>query len=360
MPGPTPIWCVEWLPDGDNASGHRVDVADDGSIVATGYVDGSTAFDDAFITRFTAAGAPLWTQGFAEGAVGPDEALGVGVDGAGDVIVGGVGSFDPGMASSWLARYSADGMMEWTLEVPNTFTMPSAWRLAAYPDGSFVTGGTVNGVVDEARVARYSADGVLAWEHGVTPIVDIGFENMARGVTLDGAGNIYASASLSDGTLWIARLTPDGALLWDLIVSGPVGAQVDGFDIAVTTDGDIYVTGIMGLGVWVGRLAADGGFVWFDQTAEGGDWDYATGITPVPGGDVVMVGARSDVAPNREIWMRRYTAEGSVAWDYTVGGTGGFDDRANDVEVTPDGDIVVIGTIWQEGTRYAWLARFTP
>lgn len=358
--GPVPLWCDEWIPEGeDQARGRRVAVGPTGEIYVTGKGTVVDSSDRGWLARYSPEGVRLWSASFSYGGLAYDDAVGVAVAPGGDVLVGGEALYGPFQQHGWLARLSPDGDPIWALEQPDLRT---AWRIGASPDGTFVVVGSgpyFGGAQPPARVTRHEADGSLLWlydPHGPRNWS----ENLIRDVAFDAAGNVYVAGSLSDHTRLVAKLDPAGGVVWALALpydgsSINVAAALD-----VTAAGDVLVSGHIDHGAWVARFTTDGASVWDDIVAPGDGFDSGSGLAVLPNGDVVVAGHRSDDARVLSIWLRRYTADGDLSWDYVVPATGVLGADAADVAVTPEGDIVVAGTIHHDAVSYLWLARFVP
>jgi hypothetical protein len=359
-PGPTPVWCDEWIPAGeDEAWGHRVAVGPDSEIYVTGRGDVTDTAWHAWLGAYSPDGERLWSRSFSHGPLGFDQAYGVDVAPGGDVLVGGYAAHGPIEQHGWIARLTADGELLWDLDQPD---LSNAWRIGAYEDGTFVVvGSEPYFAIDEppAHVTRHAADGSPLWLYGPTGVQDLA-ENLVRGVAYDGAGNLYFTGGLSDHARLVSKLAPDGSVIWEHALETGVYDYHSGADIAVTEAGDVFVGGYIDHGAWVARFTTDGTEVWSDVVLPGDSFDAVEGLALLPDGDVVVVGIRSDAEWVTSIWLRRYTADGDVVWDYVVPAASVIGADANDVAVTPEGDVVVVGTIHYGAVGHLWLARFVP
>lgn len=359
-PGPTPVWCDEWVPEGeDQAYGNRVAVGPAGEIYVTGRGDLADTSWHAWLARYSPDGVRLWAQPFSHGPLGFDTGYGVDVAPGGDVLVGGTAAHWPIEEHGWIARLTADGELLWDIDQPD---LSNAWRIGAHEDGTFVVVGSEPYFgIDEppAHVTRHAADGSQLWLYGPTGVQDLA-ENLARGVAYDGAGNLYFTGGLSDHARLLSKLAPDGGVIWELALESGAYDYHSGADIAVTESGDVFVGGYIDHGAWMARFTTDGAEVWSDVVLPGDSFDAIEGLALLPDGDVVVVGIRSDAEWVTSIWLRRYTPDGDVVWDYTVPGEGPLGSDADDVVVTPEGDIVVVGTIYYGPVSHLWVARFEP
>lgn len=361
--GPDPVWCDEWIPAGfDEARGRRVAVGPAGEIYVTGKATIEYTSESGYLARYTPDGVRQWALEHNHGPLGYDEASGVAVAPGGDVLVGGQAAHGDIEEHGWIARVSPDGEPLWDLDQPDLST---AWRIEAAADGTFVVVGSepYYGTYEPPqRITRHAADGSLVWLHGPHGVGELS-ENLAQSAAFDEAGNVYVVGSLSDRERLVSKLDPSGNALWELRLPYDAFSYNHATDVVVSPTGDVFTTGFIDHGAWMARFTNDGAQVWDDVIApgvDGDDYDFADGLVQLPDGDLVLVGDQSTPEGSYEIWMRRYTPEGSVVWDYTVPGASILGADADDVAITPEGDIVVVGTIYYGATSYLWLARLVP
>ncbi|MBP7512931.1 MAG: gliding motility-associated C-terminal domain-containing protein [Flavobacteriales bacterium] len=250
-----------------------LDVADDGSILATGSFYQSIDPDPGpgtntltstnyamFFAKYSANGDHLWSKALTEiGIYGgprsirssPDGTILLGGHFAGDV------DFDPGpgtnvmTSTSWvndafISKYDTDGNLIWSLDLPVLNNADGdAVELAVADDGSFAVLGDYVGIgldldpgpgvvtlpslqlQNSAFVGRFNADGELLWGGGIYLFTK------PWQVELDQEGNVYISGSFASGDfdlgpgvtylitpaqsafadVW-AKYDPDGDLCW--------------------------------------------------------------------------------------------------------------------------------------------------
>jgi cysteine-rich repeat protein len=127
-------------------------------------------------------------------------------------------------------------------------------------DDTIFVGGLLREVasIDDAWVAAYELDGSERWRYA--PDVD-GIDEV-EDIAVDGAGNVFTIGHrvTEDPDRWVAKLDPEGALVWQR--SDYAGSEGDdrGRSIEVLDDGDLVVVAeIIGedgsLDGWIARLA---------------------------------------------------------------------------------------------------------
>lgn len=120
--GDTDIWVGKYDPDGNeswtrthdgaagaNDRGLGVATDADDNVLVVGFEATAGQGDDAWIRKYDAGGAAVWTETFNGTADGLDRAQAVAVDAAGDVIVAGSTFGGAQSDNLWLRRYDADG-----------------------------------------------------------------------------------------------------------------------------------------------------------------------------------------------------------------------------------------------------------
>jgi len=301
-----------------------------------------------------------WRWSSCSGGWYDDVAAGVGVDRHGAVYLGGhfqqmitINCCDGGFAeapgfggcetlesggghSDWeydifLAKWDDAGTLEWAVsggapfggdEVGDVATDPLGYTVVVGKHGGTVgspavfgghavsSAGSDNAWFGDILVAKFGPAGQTLWATGAG--VDH-VEDMAHGVALDGAGDIYVTGFFGRSFTWgdvffehpddngtgggdaflapsspmfrnlfVAKLSADGAPLWGAVASAPYG-HVEGTAIAVDNLGRAYVVGHFGGGeVRAGDLSAvthhDAGLGHQDivvaRLTAGGQWDW--------------------------------------------------------------------------------------
>ncbi len=199
----------------------------------------------------------------------------------------------------------------------------------------------------DAFVAKLTADGVLVWN---TFVGGDGVD-YSQAVTVDSAGNVYVAGistaawgapvrgytSGYDG--FAAKLTPDGALVWNTFLGGKGNDWGSG--IAVDLAGNTYVTGY-GDGAWgspirgyaggnydgfAAKLTPDGALVW--NTFLGSYFeDHGTAIAADSGGNVYVAGRSvgswgtpvRDYTAGYDAFVAKLTGNGALIWTTFLGG----------------------------------------
>lgn len=299
---------------------------------------------------------------------------------------------------------AAEGSLDWAKRAGGV-GWDGGISLASCMDGSSVMSGGFDetatfgaGEVNETTlgwsgcsggfIARYNVDGTLAWAKG--PIGDYDFEDsggivscadgssLVTGFFTDsatfGVGELNEThlESAGSGDIFIARYNEDGTLAWAKRAGSTKGDQ--GMSIACFPDGSSVVTGwfeetaIFGTGeanettlslsgpwwgVFVARYNADGTLAW----AKGGNRGEGGGISSDADGSSIVSGrfggtsvfgageeneTSLDAAGYNDIFIARYSADGTLAWAKRAGGT--YPDHSYAVARFGDGSSVATGS----------------
>ena len=288
--------------------------------------------EDAFVIRFDAAGEPDWAVQIggpgrdvgADVAVGPDGAVyAVGLF-DGTASAGGTSITSAGSSDAFVVQLTAAGGVAWARALGGP-AFDTGAGVAASDAGVFVTGGFVE-------------------------TTDIG------GTALTSAGS---------GDLYLARLTPAGAVTWAVQAGGPgsdlalgLAAHADGSAALVgrfeetAGFGDLSVTSAGAGDAFVARYDADGQALWAARGGNPTSNDYGFGAAFASDGDVIASGEFSETADfsgtavasagSADGFLARYAgADGALVW---IEGVGGVEyDTAGDVAVGPGDAITLTG-----------------
>ncbi len=280
-----------------------------GNVLIAGDTDGAMdgmarGFGDGFVAKYSPSGQLEWTRQV--GTSQPDAAAGVSADADGNVFVAGFtrGSLEGGRngsdADAWVAKFSAAGAPLWSRQLGSSVGYDErASGVSADADGNVIVAGHSFGALEgdnlgsaDAFVAKLSANGDLLWirQHGATG------HDAAEAVSADGSGNVYVSGQMGGvlpggpsvvlpGNPYVAKYSPAGDLLWELQLE----AASKGSAARITTNGaGAFIAGYTS-GAWAGpnqglydsfvaQLSANGEVLWALQLGFE-ELDQATGVS---------------------------------------------------------------------------------
>ncbi len=240
-----------------------------------------------------------------------------------------------------------------------------ATAVAVTPDGEVVVAGQTRSFgagYEDVWVIKLKANGSVKWQktYGGKLFDSVG----AIALTKDGDAIIAGDSTSFDtsaGNAWVLRLDKDGNIKWQRTYGGKYGDYARA--VAVADNGDIIVAGYtlsFGAGnadVWVLRLDENGNIKW-QKTYGGRDDEYATAIAITPEGDIIVVGSTfSSGAGDWDIMVLRIDKDGNVKWQKTYGGK--KMDEASSVALAKNGDILVAGSThsFGAGNKDVWILR---
>ena len=174
-----------------------------------------------------------------------------------------------------------------------------------------------------------------------------------------GEGNAKSTAvNHSGGDYWVIKTDLTGNLEWSRFFGGsfteiPLGiVETDdhNFIIAGSSDSDDFnISNNLGTyDFWIIKIAPTGSLIW-EKSFGGSEIDEARAITTSSDGNFMVVGdTRSldiDVSENNgaaDVWIVKFSAEGSLIWEKTIGGTS-FD-TARAIYKTQDNGFLIAGS----------------
>jgi hypothetical protein len=192
---------------------------------------GTAVVTDMVLTKFSPAGARLWTRTY--GAAFADEGALI-VTSTGQVVVAGGAT-----GGAVLAAFDAAGTALWTRSWPGFNSL----ALAAGRTGEFYA---VGGAGQGFQVLKFDAARNLLWSNAYPA------RGPAQQARVDSAGNLVVTGSVDTNTGlatvvlsdWLTiKLGPDGALLWSNTFGLPNGINDVPLALALGADDAVYVTG---------------------------------------------------------------------------------------------------------------------
>ena len=174
-----------------------------------------------------------------------------------------------------------------------------------------------------------------------------------------GQGNAKSTAvNHSGGDYWVIKTDLTGNLEWSRFFGGsfteiPLGiVETDdhNFIIAGSSDSDDFnISNNLGTyDFWIIKIAPTGSLIW-EKSFGGSEIDEARAITTSSDGNFMVVGdTRSsdiDISENKgaaDVWIVKFSTEGSLIWEKTIGGTS-FD-TARAIYKTQDNGFLIAGS----------------
>lgn len=414
-------WTVQWgTPEYEAASAVAVD--SQGAVVVVGATNGAlfeqnAGLNDAYVIKYSPAGVAEWGDQF--GTASNDHATAVAIDANDNVYIAGITSGSlaapiAGVADAFVRMYSPDGTVVWT-EQFGSDERDAALGLAIDGRGDVIVAGTGYRAIDPENwvgvpgfVSKYELreDGLgltEVWTHLVDVTIDA--------VAVDSDDNVVGLGTYTleehANELYLLKLDPEGIEVWSAMFGtgvqpGSEGGQRDevpdtrwpkelweelgdanetGYAVAVDPTGNVYATGYAG-GFDTGsgiirykpvvlKLDPNGVELWArlfsDEHAPYGS--YGAGIAVSEAGEIALVGNTGSFYDVRspagtEMFVRHLTTDGALLREEAFGDSGW--DTVAAVALDPEGGVLAAGSTLgdlgaeNEGNVDAFLRRYAP
>jgi hypothetical protein len=284
----------------------------DGGYIAAGYTKSfGSGGSDLFLVKTDSLGNQLWSKNF--GGTLDDEGFSVEVLNNGYLVAGVTSSFGAGSRDVYLIKTDLNGNQVWTKTL----------------------GGLSS---DGARLIQITKDGgfiITGWTYS------------------NGPGIL--------GNAWLVKTDSLGNQLWQVPFGGP---NVDrGMYVQSTNDNGYILTGYtdsFGAGLYDMYLIKtnDLGDTTWTKTFGGSGRDYGNSVQQTGDNGYVVTGyTLSFGAGGDDLWLVKTNSNGNEEWSKTFGGTAS--DVGNDIKVTSDGGLIVVGHTlsYGAGLHDVWLIR---
>ncbi|HWB74602.1 MAG TPA: hypothetical protein VG755_06595 [Nannocystaceae bacterium] len=223
-------------------------------------------------------------------------------------------------------------------------------HIAIAADGTILVAGYVDQVGSDLgppRLLQYAADGTLL--DTLTPFAELTIsDTRVTGIAVADDGRIAVIGAMLGGDTRAAivelraadRTFIDGEIMLDPTQS------LDVLSVGFAEDGALVVGGQqIGASLvstaTLRRYEPDFGFAW-ERVGDDVDVDVSrvNAVTPLDDGELLVAGNVGLYA-----WLARIASDGSVLWSNTGGITGGSGHAPQDVALSPEGNVIVVG--WQ-------------
>ncbi len=344
---------------------------------------------DAFVMKLDSAGGLVWVRGMGGANEEVANDVAVGIDGSvystGFFVTSIAGTevdFDPGEGVHYLASIGQKDVFISKLDYDGNFVWAKRVGGTGWSQGSS-NGMGIAVAADDSVYTTGSFEGVADFDPGP---------------------NQFALTCAGDTDMFLSKLDDDGAFAWARRVGG-ANAEY-GADVAVASDGSVYLTGgFQGVvdfdpgaetynldsagyrRLFASKLTSSGNFVWADGFG-GTGWDFAGDIALDDAGDVYVTGGFYGIADfdpgawtynltstgQKDAFVLKLNSGGGFVWAQRTGGTG--EDSGNGIAVhSATGAIYTTGyfhgavdfdpsaAVYQlhsAGGRDAFLAKYIP
>jgi hypothetical protein len=254
------IWTRQFGTVGPDAiRGVAVDGSGNVFVAGSTYPTGAQSSGDPFVRKLDPSGTTVWNREF--GGPDEDEAFAVAVDKGGNAYVAGYTyglTSNLGSQDAFVRKFDANGATVWTQQ----FGSPDhdqALAAAVDGNGNLYVGGVTSGVFEDALASLGSAD---AWVRKLDPTgvnlwtqqIGTSGNDLCSGLGVDGNNDVFVvgstdgsfpgSGNAGSGDIFVRKLDPSGATLW----TKQIGTSKDDSPQGAVADsaGDVYVVGSAG------------------------------------------------------------------------------------------------------------------
>lgn len=336
----------QWVARHTVAGGKATQVAVDSqsNVFASGYRWGGSNYEEVLV-KFNSAGQEQWSRRL-NGR--PIKLLS---DSQGGVYA--IGTFNDGYDSDWsIMRFSPIGKAQWEVRYDDMFARNDVIANAVFDGaGNLVVAGTAG--IDSGSspgdivLAKIAPDGRILWQESFTRGGTL--HEFADDVGLDSAGNIYVIGGAANSgniyeqaaDLWL-KFTPSGELIGQTLGGPAVNGDMGGG--AVDANGNLYFVSFSR----VLKYSPHGVLLWQNEITSPPLGVTIPLIAYTAQREVVVAGTTYEGTANYDYLILGYSPEGVAKWQYRYDGPIGGSDKVEGLATTAKGDVFVTGTSWNQ------------
>jgi prepilin-type N-terminal cleavage/methylation domain-containing protein/uncharacterized delta-60 repeat protein len=303
--------------------GRSTYVKSDGSYAVAGQL--STTNGNVLLAQYAANGE-LSSSSSWGGASTENVTSVIGTSDSGLMVIGSTSSYGAGNGDIFLAKYGSDNSLSWVKTWGSTLGTENPLGATPTYDGGFVVAGY------GYEYTHGSADGFIV------KFDSSGSEVWSRYLGGTGLDNLYGVTELNDNSLvtvgitqnygagssdvMIAKYTSDGTLSWTK--TWGYGGTDSAYAINKTTDGGFVVAGKESSAgyAFISKYDSAGTTAWTKTWGGSTIYNQAGAVIQTSDGGYALAGqTRSFGAGYEDIFLVRYSSDGTFAWDRVFGTT---------------------------------------
>jgi uncharacterized delta-60 repeat protein len=322
--------------------------------IAGATINGSGNYD-ILVAKFDPQGKQLWIQQYNGAGNGNDVATGLYIDGSGNVYITGEITTASNIDAVTI-KYNSSGTQQWLRTYNGTGSAYDCGAdiITDGSGNVFITGTTTNssGNYDVITI-KYNSSGTQQW---ATPYDYTAHLNDAGAkIALDAAGKVVISCAVqSASTTYIYGVLKYNASTGVLSSGTTGGTSTTGIsqvnDMVLDASGNIYIAGAAtisghGYDYDVIKLNSSLSIAW-EQTYNANNLDdIAKGIQVDASGNVYVTGYSTSSTQGKNIATVKYNSSGTQQWVQTYNDNLNGDDEANAMVIDASGNIIITGDI---------------
>jgi uncharacterized delta-60 repeat protein len=216
---------------------------------------------------------------------------------------------------------------------------------------------------------KYDRNGIEQWVARYNGPGDS--TDQARAIGIDAQENIYVTGFSYGGStnndFATIKYNNQGETIWVARYNGPANNDDQAYAMAVSPQGDIYVTGYCsGIGTYWDyctiRYNTQGETIWVARyNGPGNSNDAATAIALDLSGNCYVTGSSPSQPANYDMVTIKYNPAGETVWVARYNGTGNDFDKGVSIAVNETGNVWVTGISIGADTSYDYVTiRYNP